>query len=73
MKKTILFTAIMIIASLFIVLTSFATDKPVKDTTVKINGVSQSYKMYVGIKGGKYIIVTSKTGSTYKKYFKASK
>lgn len=41
-------------------------DKPVKDTV--INKVT--YKLYIGAKGGKYIIVTSKTGTQYKKYFK---
>lgn len=37
-----------------------------KDTT--INKVY--YKLYTGIRGGKYIIVVSKTGTTYKRYFK---
>ncbi len=38
----------------------------VKDTLIK----NVSYKMYMGIKGGKYIIVTSRTGNQYKRYFK---
>lgn len=42
------------------------TDKVLKDTTIK----SIVYKLYVGSKGGKYIIVTSKAGNQYKKYFK---
>lgn len=58
------------IALLFCSLTSNAgqlgNDKPVKDTV--INKVT--YKLYIGPKGGKYIIVTSKTGTQYKKYFK---
>lgn len=58
------------IALLFCSFTSNAgqlgNDKPVKDTV--INKVT--YKLYIGNKGGKYIIVTSKTGTQYKKYFK---
>ena len=43
-----------------------AKDIIIKDTT--INKVV--YSMYQGARGGKYIIVTSKTGTTYRKYFK---
>jgi hypothetical protein len=43
-------------------------DKVLKDTTIR----DTTYKLYIGSRGGKYIIMTSKTtGKTYKKYFKA--
>lgn len=45
------------------------TDKSVKDTVIK----EVNHKLYVGNRGGKYIIVTSKSGTQYKKYFKNSK
>ncbi len=35
-----------------------------KDTTIK----AQVYKIYVGAKGGRFIIVTSHSGNQYKKY-----
>lgn len=41
----------------------------VKDTVLK--GVT--HKLYVGAKGGRYIFVTSKTGTVYKRYFTAKK
>lgn len=69
---------------LFIILSfsllSFATiaqDKPLKpinkdqstkDTVIK----DKTYKLYTGSKGGKYILVISKTGKEYKRYFKAT-
>ncbi len=40
-------------------------DKSVKDTTIK----SVVYPLYVGKSGGRYIVVTSRTGNQYKKYF----
>jgi hypothetical protein len=43
-----------------------ANDIIIKDTT--INKVV--YSMYQGARGGKYIIVTSHSGTTYRKYFK---
>lgn len=43
------------------------SDKVLKDTT--ING--KVFKLYVGSRGGKYTLVTSKSGNVYKKYFKA--
>lgn len=42
------------------------SDKVLKDTT--ING--KVFKLYVGSRGGKYTLVTSKSGNVYKKYFK---
>ena len=63
--KKILTTAI-----LFALLSSAsAKDIVIKDTT--INKVV--YSMYQGARGGKYIIVTSKTGTKYRKYFKLNK
>lgn len=41
-------------------------DVSVKDTTIN----NKSFKLYTGAKGGKYIIVVSKTGNSYKRYFK---
>ena len=38
----------------------------IKDTTIK----SVVYPLYVGKNGGRFIIVTSKAGNQYKKYFK---
>lgn len=60
-------TIILSIAFTLVSLLSFAgNDKPVKDTV--INNVK--YSLYVGAKGGRYIIVTSKiTGKQYKRYF----
>lgn len=59
---------ISIAAFLFITITSFAggNDKVVKDTTIN----KTVYHLYEGSKGGRYIIVTSKKGNQYKKYFK---
>jgi len=37
-----------------------------KDTTIK----AQTFQMFRGAKGGKFIVITSKTGNQYKKYFK---
>lgn len=46
------------------------TDKVLKDTVIK----DVSYKLYVGKKGGRYIIRTAKvSGKTYKQYFKPKK
>lgn len=61
MKKLFFFIA------LLLSLTTFANnDKPVKDTVIN----NTTYKLYVGAKGGRYILVTSKkTGKEYKKYF----
>lgn len=42
-------------------------DKAIKDTVIR----SVSYKLYIGSRGGKYILMTSKkTGKVYKRYFK---
>jgi len=40
--------------------------RPIKDTIIK----GATYPLYVGAKGGRYIIITSKTGVVYRKYFK---
>jgi hypothetical protein len=60
MKKLIFFVALLLSLNTFA-----GNDKPVKDTV--INHVT--YKLFVGAKGGRYIIVTSKTGKEYRKYF----
>lgn len=60
MKK--LFFAICLLISF----TVFAGDKVVKDTTIK----GTICQIYEGSRGGKYIIVISKNGNSYKKYFK---
>ncbi len=49
--------------------TSKPVDKVLKDTTIK----NVKYKLYVGSRGGKYVVRTSKTGNTYKQYIKKSK
>lgn len=40
-------------------------DKVLKDTTIS----NKVYKLYVGARGGKYIVATSKSGKSYKRYF----
>jgi hypothetical protein len=47
-------------------LNTYAQDKVIKDTTIN----KTSFKMYEGARGGRYIIVTSKAGKDYKRYFK---
>lgn len=41
-------------------------DKVLKDTII----AQKTYKLYVGQRGGKYITMVSKSGKTYKKYFR---
>ncbi len=67
-----------VLAMLVIALLSYSTsysqtvvktnsDKVLKDTVIK----TVTYKIYVGSRGGKYIIMTSKTtGNQYKRYLK---
>ena len=47
-------------------LNTYAQDKAIKDTTIN----KTSFKMYEGARGGRYIIVISKAGKEYKRYFK---
>lgn len=48
-------------------LQALKTDTLQKDTIIK----NVSYKLYKGVRGGKYIIVVSKaSGKEYKRYFK---
>jgi len=42
------------------------TDKVLKDTTI----AKKSYKLYLGVRGGKYVIRVSKSGNAYKQYIK---
>jgi len=51
------------------IVTITTKDRVLKDTVIK----DIKYPMYVGGKGGKYIIRMSKTGSMYKQYIKAKK
>ena len=59
--KKILF-ALALLTSLM----AYASDPVVRDTT--INKVT--YNIYQGGRGGQYIVITSKSGKTYKKYLK---
>lgn len=51
------------------IVTITTKDRVLKDTVIK----DIKYPMYIGSKGGKYIIRTSKSGSMYKQYIKAKK
>lgn len=61
--KKLLFAA----ALTMLTLCSHAQDKPVKDTIIN----SVTYKIYVGPKGGRFIWITSKKGTKYKRYLPA--
>lgn len=69
MKKLILLALLLISLSVQAQTTPLKTvkikDVSTKDTTIK----SVVYALYVGKNGGKYIVVTSKVGNQYKKYF----
>lgn len=41
----------------------------IKDTVIK----SVTHKLYMGSRGGRYIVVTSKTGTTYNRYISPAK
>lgn len=43
-----------------------SADKVLKDTVIK----AVSYKLYVGSRGGRYVLRTSKSGNVYKQYIK---
>lgn len=65
--KTLLFTIAMMLMTLAINAQEIKpTDKVLKDTT--INKVD--YKLYVGSRGGKYVVRTAKSGKIYKQYIK---
>lgn len=68
MKKLIIIKVIILVIALFFakLLSAQTGDKVIKDTTIK----SVVYKLYEGNRGGHYILKTSKTGTTYKKYIK---
>lgn len=69
--------AILLIIVVAILLAPFAgicqtvkpADKVLKDTVIK----TVTYKLYVGAKGGRYVIRTSASGNVYKQYIKANK
>lgn len=42
-------------------------DKVLKDTVI----ASKTYKLYVGSRGGRYVVRTAKSGKVYKQYFKS--
>jgi len=60
---------LLILTVLLATLVTKAGDPIIKDTTIK----NVKYSIYQGSKGGKYIIVTSKTGTQYKKYLPKAK
>lgn len=63
MKSIIIF----IFAALLCLGAIASPDKVIKDTTIK----GTTYHLYMGSKGGRYIVMTSKTtGKEYKRYFK---
>lgn len=63
--KTLLLTLCIAFASLFLNAQDIKpTDKVLKDTT--INKVE--YKLYIGSRGGKYVLRTAKSGKVYKMY-----
>ena len=64
-KLTVLIAAIFICCSV-----NSQVKEPIKqDTTIK----GKVETLYTGSKGGKYILVTSKSGNVYKKYLKTNK
>ena len=44
--------------------------KPIKPSTETYTYQKKVYPVYIGSRGGKYILVTSKNGNEYKKYLK---
>lgn len=57
------------IIALFTITFSFASEKPVKDTTIK----NVSYTIYEGAKGGRFIKKISASGKEYKQYLSSIK
>lgn len=48
-----------------------AKDRVIKDPVIKDTTINKvQYKLYQGSRGGRYVIVISKTGKPYRKYFK---
>lgn len=63
--------AIALMAQLFMAGRAVAQTSPASQTYLKDTTISKAvYKMYVGPKGGKYVIRISKAGKEYKVYFK---
>jgi hypothetical protein len=70
MIKAIVIRLIILAATIFICCQANSQDEIIKqDTTIK----GKVETLYIGNKGGKYILVTSKSGNVYKKYFKTNK
>lgn len=65
---TILF-AMMVFSLVASAQTVKPSDKVLKDTVIK----AINYKLYIGPKGGKYVLKTSKSGVVYKMYISKSK
>jgi len=72
-NKTVIISCLLFIALLLgVVISSKAQTVPtgakvLKDTVI----ANKSYKLYLGSRGGKYVIRVSKTGKEYKQYFKS--
>lgn len=65
MKIRIDFRILIIGALLLMGFAATAQDKVIKDTTIS----GFTYKMYQGSRGGHYILIHSKAGKEYKRYF----
>jgi hypothetical protein len=53
------------------ILFAFVTGASAKDPVIKDTTINKiEYKLYQGSRGGRYVIVISKTGKPYRKYFK---
>jgi hypothetical protein len=72
MIKAIVIRLLILAATIFIcceVNSQIRKETAYKDTTIK----GKVEVVYVGSKGGKYILVTSKSGNVYKKYLTTKK
>lgn len=70
MIKAIVIRLMILAATIFICCQVNSQGGTIKqDTTIK----GKVETLYIGSKGGKYILVTSKSGNVYKKYFKTNK
>ena len=67
--KKLLFILFMSIACIAQAQTKPEPTKQAQDTTIK--GIT--YQIQIGSRGGKYILITSKTGTTYKRYLQPKK
>ena len=65
-KINVLIALAVVACVLFSCFSASAGGTYLKDTTIK----AQTFQMFRGAKGGKFIVITSKSGNQYKKYFK---